>query len=88
MNYVKRPVVIQALPFTDDTEQLMKLKNFMDQTIIVDYKDPENPKLLIETLEGTMEASIGDYIIRGIKGEFYPCKPGIFNASYDPLIEN
>lgn len=38
----------------------------------------------IATLEGIMEASPGDWIIRGVKGEIYPCKPDIFNATYDP----
>ena len=39
----------------------------------------------IATLEGTMEARIGDYIIRGIRGEIYPCKPDIFEATYEPV---
>ena len=38
----------------------------------------------IPTLEGTMRAEIGDWIIRGVKGEFYPCKPDIFEATYEP----
>lgn len=42
-------------------------------------------KLLIETLEGTMEASQGDYIIKGINGEFYPCKPDIFEKTYEEV---
>jgi hypothetical protein len=41
----------------------------------------------IETLEGTMLVSPGDYIIKGIKGEYYPCKPEIFSASYEPADE-
>lgn len=41
----------------------------------------------IETLEGTMTASPGDYIITGVKGERYPCKPDIFEATYDPVEE-
>lgn len=41
----------------------------------------------IETLEGTMTANLGDWIIRGVKGEFYPCKPDIFEASYDKHCE-
>jgi hypothetical protein len=40
----------------------------------------------IKTLEGTMRATIGDWIIRGVKGEFYPCKPDIFAATYDPVV--
>lgn len=39
----------------------------------------------IETLEGTMSAGLGDWIIRGVQGEFYPCKPEIFTATYDPV---
>lgn len=40
----------------------------------------------IKTLEGTMRAEIGDWIIRGVKGEFYPCKPDIFAATYEPVL--
>lgn len=43
---------------------------------------PEVSRIEIETLEGTMTASVGDYIIKGVKGEFYPCKPDIFEATY------
>ncbi|QBP31123.1 hypothetical protein SEA_GODPHATHER_6 [Mycobacterium phage GodPhather] len=45
----------------------------------------EGHTLSIETLEGTMQASPGDYVIRGVQGEFYPCKPDIFATTYDPL---
>ncbi len=38
----------------------------------------------IETLEGTMRAALGDWVIRGVQGEFYPCKPDIFAATYEP----
>ena len=38
---------------------------------------------LVETLEGVMVANVGDYIIKGVKGEFYPCKPDVFEATYD-----
>lgn len=41
----------------------------------------------VETLEGFMEASLGDYIIRGVKGEFYPCKPDVFEASYEEVTD-
>jgi hypothetical protein len=41
------------------------------------------PCLYIETLEGRMRADLGDYVIRGVKGEFYPCKPDIFEATYE-----
>ena len=45
--------------------------------------DPATGALLIATLEGVMSASPGDYIIRGVQGEFYPCKPDIFHATYE-----
>lgn len=44
----------------------------------------EDSQIAIETLEGRMYANPGDYIIKGIKGEFYPCKPDIFEATYEP----
>ena len=46
--------------------------------------DPANGDLLIATLEGIMRAKPGDWIIRGITGEFYPCKPDIFEQTYEP----
>lgn len=59
----------------------------MCRDIRLSYKNPENPILKIETLEGTIDASIGDYIIKGINGEFYPCKPDIFKITYEKVEE-
>ncbi|HBY72961.1 MAG TPA: hypothetical protein DEG06_12035 [Lachnospiraceae bacterium] len=85
MKYRKKPVVIEALQFFDDVDTITELSRFVnDQDLRISYEAPENPKLKIKTLEGVMEASVGDYIIKGIKGEFYPCKPDIFEATYDP----
>lgn len=47
--------------------------------------DPSDGALLIATLEGVMKAQPGDWIIRGVKGELYPCKPDIFDATYEPV---
>lgn len=44
-------------------------------------------KLKIKTLEGVMTADIGDYIIKGVNGEFYPCKPDIFEKTYEEVKE-
>ena len=44
-------------------------------------------ELVIETLEGDMKVSLNDFIIKGVKGEFYPCKPDIFEATYEPVNE-
>jgi hypothetical protein len=86
MKYRKKPVVIEAIQFIDDSETLLVIQEFMNNDdLIIDYKDFDDPKLKIETLEGIMNASLGDYIIKGIKGEFYPCKPDIFELTYEPI---
>lgn len=56
-------------------------------TIRVNYEDKNNPYLKIETLEGIMKASVGDYIIKGVNGEFYPCKPDIFEKTYERVTD-
>lgn len=84
--YRKKPVVIEALQFIDEADRLVELSEFVDnQDLRVDYKDPKNPVLKLDTLEGVMTASIGDYIIKGVNGEFYPCKPDIFLKTYDEV---
>jgi hypothetical protein len=47
--------------------------------------DPADGLMVIRTLEGDMKAGLGDWIIRGVQGEFYPCKPDIFEATYEPV---
>lgn len=78
MKYIKKPVVIEAFRFTVD-----KVPQWW-----TDRKDIEievsTCTALIPTLEGVMRASPLDYIIQGIKGEIYPCKPDIFEATYEP----
>lgn len=49
------------------------------------YQGGDEPHYTIRTLEGDMRVNIGDYIIRGVKGELYPCKPDIFAATYDAV---
>ena len=86
MKYRKKPVVIEAVEFLDTTERIAELSDFItDQDLRIDYSDTSNPKLKLQTLEGTVTASVGDYIIKGINGEFYPCKPDIFKKTYDPI---
>lgn len=53
----------------------------------IQFEDKDNPYLKIETLEGIMKASVGDYIIKGVNGEFYPCKPDIFEKTYERVID-
>ena len=84
--YRKKPVVIEAVQFKDTPESICELSEFItNQDIRVNYADPNNPTLSIETLEGTMTAKEGDYIIKGVEGEYYPCKPDIFEQTYESV---
>jgi len=86
MKYRKKPIVVEAIQFTDDN--CFECLAFMGLSHLIadDLNDTDTP--MVRTLEGDMETSVGDWIIRGIKGEFYPCKPDIFAASYDPEIDS
>lgn len=77
--YRKKPVVVDAIQWTGDNE--LEVFYFLNDGLI----DIKNRVVRIETLEGVMSASVGDYIIKGIKGEFYPCKPDIFEMTYEPV---
>lgn len=80
--YRKKPVVVEAVQVTD---------GWFDD----DLPNPLHPSgmpwtlvgrsIVIETLEGNMTARVGDYIITGVQGEHYPCKPDIFEATYEPV---
>lgn len=76
--YRKKPVKVEAMKW--DGVSLTKAIDFSGSKNLTTTKDG---KLKIHTLEGVMEAEIGDYIIKGIKGEVYPCKPDIFNIVYE-----
>ena len=85
MKYRKKPVVIEAVQFEDTPQRLTELSDFFGMEIVVDYTVRDRPILKIGTLEGVMVASVGDWIIKGVKGEFYPCKPDIFEATYEEV---
>jgi hypothetical protein len=88
MKYRKKPVIIEAIQFEDNSDRIIEIHEFMGgDTIRVNYEDKDNPYLKIETLEGIMKASVGDYIIKGVDGEFYPCKPDIFEKTYERVID-
>ena len=81
--YRKKPVVIEAIQY--DGSNVNEAKAFAGH--IMQYR-PSNDfpaDILIETLEGVMKCSVGDYIIKGVQGEFYPCKPDIFEATYESV---
>lgn len=84
--YQKKPVVIEAIQYDDKPETDIELQEqFGIDPVRVSYKNPDDPILIIETLEGEMKAHVGDYIIRGVHGELYPCKPDIFNETYQKV---
>lgn len=83
MKYRKKPVIIEAMEFNEkDKDRVFKwITCTTTDPIFVEGK----PALKIQTLEGVMTAQLGDYIIKGVNGEFYPCKPDIFVKTYEPL---
>lgn len=77
--YRKKPVVIDAIQATlDNVDELVE---FCEGNL----KSHPLVGVVIETLEGKMNVSKGDYVIKGVKGEFYPCKPDIFEMTYEPI---
>jgi len=82
--YRKKPVVIDAIQFSDSADVISAISDFAGTDIGVDYS-VQPPILKVYTLEGTMTANVGDYIIRGVNGEFYPCKPDIFEKTYEKV---
>jgi hypothetical protein len=84
--YRKKPVVIEAKEFTLESSQHVAIWCGGQFNANPKPSDPTDVayEILIPTLEGIMTARIGDWIIKGVKGEFYPCKPDIFEVTYEP----
>lgn len=81
--YRKKPVVIEAIQWSGSNwHQMLEFAEWGEGEENNDAH-VEGNKLFIRTLEGTMEASPGDWVIQGVQGEFYPCKPDIFEATYE-----
>lgn len=95
MKYRKKPVVIEAIKWDGHNDS--EIENFVGDMFdgygdnLVAYRpssEQYKSKLIyIKTLEGVMTASVGDYIIKGVKGEYYPCKPDIFESTYEVCEE-
>lgn len=78
--FVKKPVVIEAIQWNGNN------KKDIDEFVGEELQDTYGGEILcIETLEGEHQAKIGDWIIKGVKGEFYPCKPDIFEQTYSRI---
>lgn len=93
--FMKRPVVISAVQFTGNVEAFRAACEVWSKALAPDLPGARvalpffvvsTVCVEIETPEGTMNASPGDWIIRGVAGEYYPCKPDIFAATYDEVI--
>lgn len=94
MRYRKKPVEIEAVKLENNKQSIINAIEFvynvgMETSVLgMDFEINKvrlDGGLVINTLEGNMLASFGDYIIKGIAGEFYPCKPDIFIETYEPV---
>ena len=89
MKFRKKPVVIEAFKLGSDPMPDWFMDRVSASTIVLHGGHPRDRDGLhsasITTLEGLMTANRGDYVIRGVKGEVYPCKPDIFAATYEPV---
>lgn len=95
MKFRKKPVVIEAVPYSHGLEDAFGYRHNGSGGVAMVYDGTGKPVTptpevhgrlvpVILTLEGAMEITDGDWIITGVKGERYPCKPDIFAATYDP----
>lgn len=93
MKYRKKPVVIEAIQWTGIN--LEDIKGFVGKDLEYEIHDaawkagqaPPHVSMKIHTLEGDMEVSKGDFVIKGANGEFYPCKPDIFEKTYEAVMD-
>ena len=91
MRYRKKPVIIEAIQWTGSNFE--EINQFVTKDLIYDIDDAAwkvgmgipHITIKIKTLEGEMLVSIGDFIIKGVDGEFYPCKPDIFQKTYEEV---
>lgn len=78
----KKPIVIEAMQFDGFKETFNKICEWMN----AEYdSNGDNTYIIIKTLEGEMKAERNDWIIKGVKGEFYPCKPDVFEKTYEKV---
>ena len=82
--YRKKPIEIEAVRFRDSPSSIEEICKWGGDKIKIDLQ--YGMSLNIKTLEGMMTARPGDWIIKGVKGEFYPCKPDIFEATYEEVV--
>ncbi len=88
MKFRKKPVIIEAVQFLPGEKYIqgiVQLASGGSRRVDLLTMEGAYPQLFIETLEGRMEARVGDWIIKGVNGELYPCKPDIFEMTYEPV---
>ena len=87
MKYRKKPVVIEAVQhFSDMGTKTAVIPGWLIGAVIDGTMVARDGETYIKTLEGEMHVADGDWIIRGVKGELYPCKPDIFEATYEAVL--
>ena len=84
--FVKKPVVVEAIQYNGIN--ITEVESFVGVKLPTVLLSVEDTQLVIPTLEGDMKVSKGDYVIKGIKGEFYPCKPDVFKSTYNVVEDN
>lgn len=90
MKYRKKPVVIEAMQHDGSEASFWRIQKWAHEGFPPETNaiiTPSGYGLTVRTMEGPLHASKGDYIIKGIQGEFYPCKPDIFEATYEAVEE-
>ena len=86
MKFRKKPVEIEAIQFTRlNWEEIQQFTNNTAYTLVIERRINGKCTCVIPTMEGEHIANENDYIIRGVKGEFYPCKPDIFELTYEKI---
>lgn len=95
MKYRKKPIIIEAFQMTQERRwdnrdwpnwlNMAWQRDPGENSLWIDPDDPDGELLVVGTLEGVHGITFGDYIIQGIQGELYPCKPDIFEASYEEV---
>lgn len=93
MRYRKRPVQIEAIQYDGtNADEIIEWSGARWIDVVTDERDPDDPNnflrepaLVIGTLEGDMHVSAGDFVIRGVQNEYYPCKESIFRETYESV---
>lgn len=83
--FKKKPVVIEAMQIKNTQETLEHLTNFCKPRVLTYLDTNTTLRAFIDTLEGVHEASEGDWVIKGVRGECYPCREDIFNETYEEV---